>query len=331
MTKVHGQRVSFLSAVVLVAATASTPYWLEPYYLSIVILTLVQIGLASSWNIVGGIAGQFSLGNSLFVAVGGTVVASLAVRWGMNPWAALVVAMLLAGLLALVISILTFRLKLPHLSFAIMTLALAEVGLLLLLSTDALGAASGVVWPRAEGFGVMGFGDAGSLWFALVVTLSVIAISWLLYRSKIGYYLRALRDDEDAAQAMGVNLFRYKTLAFVLSAMLTAVVATVFARYTVFVDPNVMASPMLSISVILYAVVGGLGTVWGPVLGAGLLYPLGEILRGKFGDIAGLDLMFFGVAIVVIVLYAPGGLTDLISRSARGLSSLFKGSVKSAS
>lgn len=327
--KLSSQRMSFLSAAVLVAATASTPYWLESYYLSILVLTLVQIGLASSWNIVGGIAGQFSLGNSLFVAIGGTVAASLAVRWGMNPWVALLIAVFLSGLLALGISFLTFRRKLPHLSFAILTLALAEVGLLLLLSTDAFGAASGVVWPKSEGFDMMGFGDAGALWLALTVTLSVILIAWLLYRSKTGYYLRALRDDEDAAQAVGVNLFRYKTLAFVLSAMLTAAVATVFARYVVFVDPNVMASPILSISIILYTVVGGLGTVWGPVLGAGILYPLGEVLRGKFGDIAGLDLMFFGIVIVVIVLYAPGGLAALISRSIRAFGALFKVSTKS--
>lgn len=307
--------------VALAAVTASTPFWVGSYYLSIIILTLVHIGLASAWNIVGGMAGQFSLGNSLFVGLGGTLVASLVVGAGMNPWAAMAVGALLSGLLALLISLLTFRLKLPHLSFALITLAFAEVGLLLLLSTDALGAASGVVWPQSVGFAEMGFKDAGFLWFALVVSLCIVGISSLLHHSKTGYYLRALRDEEDAAEAIGVDLLRYKTLAFVLSAMLTAVVATVYARYTVFVDPYIMASPVLSISVILYVVVGGLGTVWGPVLGAALLYPLGEILRADFGNIGGLDLMLFGVVIVIVVLYAPGGLMGLISRASRRLAS----------
>ncbi|WP_051204276.1 branched-chain amino acid ABC transporter permease [Nocardioides sp. CF8] len=298
--------------LVVVAVLGSTPAWLGPYYLSIVTATLFFVALTSAWNIVGGMTGQFSLGHSLFVALGGTGVASLVALHGWNPWASLLTAAVGSAIVAIGISLLMFRTVLPHLSFAMVTLALAEVGLLLVISTDALGAASGVVWARDDGFGLDS--PEASLWAALGASVVVVAISWLLLRSRLGYYFRATRDDEDAAAAIGVNLFRIKTIALVISAVLTSLVASLYANYLVFVDPYQFASPVLSISIILYAVVGGLGTVRGPVLGAGLLFPLAEILRGEFGELAGLHLVVFGVVIVVVVLYAPTGLSGLIER-----------------
>lgn len=304
---------SITVALLAVVVVATAPAWLGPYYLSIVTMTLLFIALTSAWNIVGGMTGQFSLGHSLFVACGGTGVGALVAIHGWNPWLALVTGAALSGLLALVVSILMFRTVLPHLSFALVTLALAEVGLLLVISTDAVGAASGVVWQRdVGGFDLADAQD--SLWASLAVSVVVVLVSWLLLRSRLGYHFRATRDDEDAAAAIGVNLFRTKTIAMVISAVLTSIVASVYASYVVFVDPHVFASPILSISVILYAVVGGLGTVRGPVLGAGLLFPLGEILRGEFGDLAGLHLVVFGLVIVIVVLYAPTGLSGLITR-----------------
>lgn len=311
MNRTSASKWSPVAVLAALAVLASAPGWLQPYYLSIATLTIIYIGLASAWNIVGGIAGQFSLGHSMFVALGATLVATLVADGGLNPWVAMLLGAAAAGVLALLISMLAFRFKLSHLSFALITLALAEVGLLLVLSTDALGGASGVVWPRGNGVAQMGFEPAGYFWFAGGAASLTCLVAWWVLRSKTGYYLRAIRDDEQAASALGVNLFWYKTFAMVLSAMLTAVVATVLARYQTFVDPNHLASPILSISVILYAVVGGLGTVRGPIIGAGILYPAGEILRGEFGGVPGLHEMIFGLAIILIVLYAPRGLAGI--------------------
>lgn len=300
--------------VLAIVVVGCSPLWAGTYFTSVITMTLVYIALTSAWNIVGGMAGQFSLGNSLFVGIGGTVVGALVTKNGWNIWVALVAGAIMAAILALIISCLMFRTSLPHLAFAIVTLALAEAGLLFVTSTDALGAGSGIVLKVKDGTMVALSSPGQKLWLALIVTVLVVGIAWLILHSKLGYRMRAVRDDEAAAAAIGVSLFWTKTIALVVSAVLSSVVATILASYVVFVDPETFASPVLSITIILYAVVGGLGTVRGPVLGAGLLYPLGEILRGEFGDISGLHLVIFGLAIILIVLYAPGGLAGLLSK-----------------
>lgn len=297
-----------------IIVAGSSPLWAGNYYLSIITMTLIFISFTSAWNIVGGMAGQFSLGNSLFVGLGGTLVGALVTLNGWNIWLALIVGVVMSALLALIISLLMFRSALPHLSFAIVTLALAEAGLLVVTSTDALGAGSGVVLKAQDGAMAAMSSGGQKLWLTLTVTIIVVLICWLVLHSKLGFQMRAVRDDESAAAAIGVNLFRTKTIALVISAVLSSVVATIFASYIVFIDPNQFASPVLSITIILYAVVGGLGTVRGPVLGAAVLYPLGEILRGKLGDITGLHLVIFGLAIVLVVLFAPSGIAGLLSK-----------------
>lgn len=293
-------------------AVVTMPGWSDPYFTGIAISTLFFIGLSSAWNVVGGVAGQFSLGNSLFVALGGTLVGALVSMHGWNVWVALPVGAACSALLAVGIGVLMFRRELPHLSFVLVTLAFAEVGLLLVTSIDALGAASGVVWSDS-GFGIAG--EASYLRVALLLAVVTVAISWLVYRSRLGHHMRAIRDDEPAAAAIGINLFLTKTIALVISAVLTSVIATFYASYVVFVDPQSFASPVFSISIILYAVIGGLGTVKGPVLGTALLYPLGEILRGELGELPGISDVILGVVIVLVVLYAPTGLSGLLDRA----------------
>lgn len=300
-----------VTAVAVLAVVALLSVVLDPYYASIATLTFVHIGLASSWNIAGGMAGQFSLGHSLFVAAGGVFAAALVVELGLNEWVAMLVAATTAGVLALLISVLVFRLRLSHLAFALITLALAEVGLLFVLSNKFLGAASGVVWPNRSGLAHLALDPEGYYWLAFAVMVGICLVAWWVLSSKMGFYLRAIRDDENAAAAVGVDLLRYKTAAMVISAVLTSVAATIYSRYTVFVDPHEIAAPLLSISVILFVVVGGPGTLWGPVLGAGLLYPAGEVLRGEFGSLAGLHLLIFGLLIVLVVLYMPRGLANV--------------------
>jgi branched-chain amino acid transport system permease protein len=300
--------------VLAIVIVGCSPLWAGTYFTSVITMTLIFIALTSAWNIVGGMAGQFSLGNSLFVGCGGTLVGALVTQNDWSIWSALIVGALAAAVLAFIIACLMFRSSLPHLAFAIVTLALAEAGLLFVTSTDALGAGSGIVLKVKDGTMASLSSPGQKLWLALIVTIIVVLISWGLLHSKLGFRMRAARDDESAAAAIGVSLFWTKTIALVVSAVLSSVVATIFASYVVFIDPDQFASPILSITIILYAVVGGLGTVRGPILGAGLLYPLGEILRGEFGDVSGLHLVIFGLAIILIVLYAPGGLAGLLSK-----------------
>lgn len=312
-------RIGWLVVGVVVAVAAATaPGWMDAYHLGIATTALFFVGLASAWNIVGGMAGQFSLGNSLFVASGSTLVSALITLHGWSVWVAMPTGIVCSALLALIVGALMFRRQLPHLSFALVTLALAEVGLLLVTSTDWVGAASGVVW--GGGFGIESEGSF--LRLALGLAIFTVVVAWLVHRSRLGYRMRAIRDDEPAALAIGANAFVVKTVALVISAVLTSIVATFYANYAVFVDPQSFASPVTSISVILYAVVGGLGTVRGPVIGAAVLYPLEEILRGQYGDLPGLSETVFGGVIILVVLYAPGGISGLVDDAGRGIARL---------
>lgn len=294
-------------AVLALIAAASA---LNSYYVGIATMTFLFVALATAWNIIGGMCGQFSLGHSVFVGLGGTGAAALSTRLGLDFWLSLILACGAAMAIAALLSLLTFRLRLGMLSFAIVTLALAEVAVLIVLSNDFLGGASGITWPRAAGPAI---GPSGFYWlsFGLAVVFCALA-AWIL-RSRMGFYLRAIRDDEPAAAAAGINVAAWKTAAMITSAALTAIAATVMSRYQVFVDPHQTVDPLISITIILYVVVGGLGTVRGPVLGAGILYPLGEILRGEFTAVTGISELIFGVLIIVVVLRAPGGLAAITS------------------
>lgn len=303
-----------LGAAALVAAVAA-PWLLDDYYLSIATMTLIFVGFTSAWNVIGGMTGQFSLGNSLFVTCGGVVSGALVTIHGWNHWAAIAAGIGGAVVLSLLISVVLFRGNHSPLTFALATLALAEIGLLLVLSMDSVGAASGVIWVEAqEEFGI---DDGRDMHFwALGSCLVVLLVCWVVLRSKLGYRMRATRDEPLAAAAIGVNLFWTKTIAFAISAALTATMGAIYATYTMFVNPHEFASPVVSINVILFAVVGGLGSVRGPVIGALLLFPVGEIVRGEYADLPGLNLVILGSVIVLVVLFAPRGLSGLVSGAA---------------
>ena len=302
-------RSPWLIAVLFLAAVL--PMVLPNYYLHIATLALIYAALASAWNIVGGLTGQISLGHSLFVGTGALLASALFLNFGLNLWAGMLVAAVLSGLLGAAIAAIDFRFRLGHLSFALITLAFAEMGQLNALGSDFLGGASGLFLAKDQGrFLHFEFGGAnGYYWACLVLCALCLLVNLLIIHSPLGFFLRAIRDNEDAAQGLGVNLLRNKMLAMTISAVLTSLVGTVFARYESFVDPYMLASPSLTIEVVLLATIGGLGAPFGPVLGALLLVPLGEILRGQLGGmLPGLHLFLYGLAVVVVVFSLPRGI-----------------------
>lgn len=294
-----------------IAVLASMPWWMPEYYLSIAIKALFYIGLALAWNLVGGIAGQFSLGHSLFIGVGALLPVAMHLKSGVNIWVGMPVAALVSALTGVAISWISFRFRLGHLFFALITLAFAELGLLLVLGTEYLGAASGLYFPTGDAGAEGGFLSYNSRSFLTLLAGAVIAFAvslWVL-RSKLGYYLNAIRNNEEAAQAIGIDLLKYKTVAVVLSAILSSALGTLYAMYGGFVDPYFFASPLIIIEIILFSVIGGLGTLWGPIFGAALLVPLGEVLRGRFGDVLpGLHFVIYGILIIAVIRLVPDGL-----------------------
>ena len=303
-----------LRSPVLLAALALLailPFCLPSYYLHIATLALVYAALASAWNIVGGLTGQISLAHSLFVGTGAMLSSALFLHLGVNMWLGAIAAALLAGAMGAFIAFLDFRFRLGHLSFALVTLAFAEMGELVVLGTDFLGGAAGLFLPKDEGrFLAFQFGGAGGgYWVMLTLAALCLVANLAIVNAPLGFYLRAIRDNESAAQGLGVNLLRNKVLAMTISAVLTSFVGSFYARYLSFVDPYLLASPVLTIEIVLFATIGGLGTPFGPVIGALLLVPLGEILRGKLGgSLPGLHYFIYGWVVVFVVLLLPRGI-----------------------
>lgn len=296
-------------------AVAAAPLVLPSYYLHIATLTLIYVALSSAWNIVGGIGGQISLAHSLFVGMGAMLSSALLLRFGINMWLGLVIAAVISGAMGALISFIDFRFRLGHLSFALITLAFAEMGEIVVIGWDFLGGASGLFLPRDTG-NVLAFQfGSGHGMFFVMLALAVITVlaNLAILNMPLGYRLRTIRDNEQAAEAIGVNLLRNKTIAMVISAMLTSVIGTAYARYLTFADPYQLASPLLTVEIVLVATVGGLGRAFGPALGALLLIPLGEVLRGKLGGVLpGLHYFIYGVVVISVILLSPRGLLPLI-------------------
>ncbi|ABE38378.1 inner-membrane translocator [Rhodopseudomonas palustris BisB5] len=300
--------------------TAALPLTLNSYYLHILTIALVYVALASAWNIVGGMAGQISLAHSLFIGTGAMLSTALLVKLGINMWAGLVISAAIAGLLGAIIAWIDFRFQLGHLSFVLITLAFAEMAAIVVEGWEFLGGASGLLLPRDTG-DVWAFqfgGVRGAFWVMLGLAATIALINVAILNSPLGYYLRTIRDNEKAAQAIGVDVLRHKMIAMTISAVLTSIVGTCYVRYLTFADPYLLASPLITIEIVLFATVGGLGRAFGPALGALLLVPLGEVLRGQLGGaVPGLHYFIYGVVVIVVILVTPRGLLPLFEKLVR--------------
>lgn len=298
---------------VLALATVM-PFVLPSYYLHILTLSLVYVALASSWNIVGGMAGQISLAHSLFIGTGAMLSTALLLKLGINMWLGLLISAAISGVLGAMIAWIDFRFQLGHLSFVLITLAFAEMGGIIVEGWDFLGGASGLLLPRDTGnFLAFQFGGGdGAFWVMLVLAAICVLVNVAILNAPLGYYLRTIRDNEKAAQAIGVNILRYKITAMVISAVLASIVGTAYVRYLTFADPYLLISPVITIEIVLFATVGGLGRAYGPALGALLLVPLGEVLRGKLGStLPGLHYFIYGIVVIAVILITPRGLLPL--------------------
>ena len=296
-------------------AVAVLPFVLPNYYLHIATLTLVYIALASAWNIVGGVAGQLSLAHSLFVGAGGMLASALLLKLGVNMWLGAILAAAASAALGAIIAWLDFRFRLGHLTFALITLAFAEMAEIVVIGWEFLGGASGLFLPKDTGqFSQMQFGGVqGAFWMMLSLAVVAIGANLVVLNAPLGYYLRSIRDNENAAQAIGVGLLGNKIKAMVISAVLTSFIGTAYARYLTFADPYLLASPVLTIEIVLFATVGGLGRAFGPALGALLLVPLGEVLRGKLGGVLpGLHYFIYGATVIAVIMLSPRGLLPVL-------------------
>jgi branched-chain amino acid transport system permease protein len=301
--------------VVLLGALA--PFWLGGYWLDIAFLTAMYAGVASAWNVAGGFSGTTSFGHGLFFGIGAYTSGALFYHFGTSPWLGLVLGALLAALVGVVIAWCGVRYRIRGLSFAVLTLAFAEIALMFVSTFEPLGASQGIsLPPGAPGLAGLQFSTPRTWFLASLAYLALCqAVAWTVHAAPLGFRFRAVRENETAAQAMGINPVSVRVTALGLSGALTAIAGAIYAQYLLFVDPHTFFGPEVTIKVILFTLVGGIGSVWGPVIGAGLLYPAGEWLRAAFGGrVPGLDILFYGSLVMICCLTFPSGIVGTIGR-----------------
>ena len=281
-------------------------------WLTFIMMALYASLLAQSWNMLGGYGGQFSFGHALFFGTGAYMQAIAQSTFGWNAWLALLAAVATASCVAAFVGALTFRYGLKGSYFALVTLAFAEVFRILAVSVNFTGGGVGLMLPLRESFANMQFASRrGYIGLVLgFVVAAMLATSWLRH-SRFGAQLQAVRDNEDAARAIGVDPWSVKLAAITLSAAFMGAGGAFYVQVFQYIDPGLAFGPVSSVEALVAAIVGGMGTLWGPVLGAAVLHLLGELTRNLFGQLPGLNMVVYGSVLVLIVMFVPRGLSGV--------------------
>jgi len=293
-----------LIAMFLLPVIMGTPFWTNLF-----VLLFVFSALSVAWNIVGGYAGQLSLGHAVFYGIGGYTATLLTQNFAISPWFGMLAGAAISGAVAILISYPTLRLRGPF--FALATIAILEVVRLLVIHEESwTGGSSGISLPLNIGWTWIVFREkVNYVIIAFALFLLVTWVSWYIRKSRIGHYLIAIREREDAALAVGIHTVRMKIIAAVVSAMLTSIIGTFHITYLTFVDPSSAFSLELSIQVAMFALIGGLGTVAGPIAGTFLVLPIAELARGWLSSVGnGMHGLIYGLILVAVVLTIPRGL-----------------------
>ena len=289
-------------------------------WLTAIMMTLYAALLAQAWNILAGFGGQFSFGHALFFGVGAYVqvlaqlggAAAGVPPAGLNAWAALALAVGAAAVAGALLGALSFRYGLKGSYFALVTLAFAEVFRIGAVSVAFTGGGVGLMLPLRESLAQMQFGSRrGAVFLVLAMVVVAVLITAWLRHSRFGAQLQAVRDNEDAARAVGVNPFTVKLGAITLSAALMGAGGAFYVQSFQYIDPGIAFGPASSVEALVGAIVGGIGSLWGPLLGALVLHALGETTRNLFGALPGLNMVIYGAVLIVIVMFLPRGLAGM--------------------
>ncbi len=291
------------------------------FYQDVMIVTFIWAGVALAWNIAGGYVGLISFGHAAFFAIGAYTSTILGVRYGVTPWIGIWIGALLAAALGTTLALIGARLRGPF--FILSTLAAAEVVRIAALNwTSLTGGAEGIwIAPVPNAVNMVFASRTTYVAVMLGYVAAVYAIAKTLEGSRYGLRMFAVRDDEDAASAAGVNPLLVRAGAMTISAFLTAIGGSLFAQYFQYLDPTHVASPELSFQFALLPALGGLGTAIGPLLGSFIIMPVSELLRSYLGAVfQGLHLAIFGGFLIVVMLYFPDGLAGALKRLGLGRS-----------
>jgi len=296
------------------------PVFLSNYVLGIFVMIFFWAYVGQSWNILTGYSGHISLGHALYIGIGAYTTTFLAQTIGLTPWIGMLLGGVIAVAIALFLGFLGFRFGLRGVYFVIMTIAFAELTRLAVSHIEALGSFTGVFLDFDPSFYNFQFrGNIPYYYIALGFMVASLIVVRIIEVSKIGRFIVAIREDEDAAQALGVNTFKYNMIAIAISAFMTSLAGAFYANYIFYLHPNTLFGMSMSIELILRPIVGGLGTLFGPVIGSLILTPLSEISRAYFakGGLEGLHLILYGVLAILVVLFMPKGIIVYVRRLLR--------------
>lgn len=302
-------------ATALLAVLAAVPLAASNTLLNFLMTALVVALAAQGWNLLAGFGGQFSFGHAAFFGAGAYAAAVLQLRLGVNAWVACGCGVLAGAAVGWVVGALAFRARLRGSYFALITLAFAEVLRICANAAPVTGGAAGLLLALdARPANFQFTSRAAFVWIALACVAAVLAGTAAIARSRFGAYLAAVRENEDAARALGVDTLAVKLRAITLSAAITAAAGCLYVQYFLYVDAEIAFGTRMSIEALLAAIVGGVGTVPGPLVGALALHGLGELTKLSAGRVPGVDLVLFGLVLVAVIAFAPAGIVGSVRR-----------------
>jgi branched-chain amino acid transport system permease protein len=317
----HTKPITLLLWGTLIAALAFLPQLLagRPFELRLLTIICLYATMGQAWNILGGYAGQISIGHGLFFGLGAYATAIAVLSLGLNPWVGGLLAIAVAAGCGVLIGLTCFRLRSHY--FVIATLIVAESVFLIFSEWSFVGGAVGLQLPiRPSGWINFEFNRNKLPYYYIALTMMLLVTLLVIWmeRSKLGYVLKAVRDDEDAVRSLGLSPLRYKLIAMAISAGILGFCGTFYTQYVLLVDPPSVLAGSISIIVALVAIFGGIGTVSGPIIGSFVLISLSEYSRVYFsGSGRNVDLLIYGALIMVIAAFLPGGVNSLAGKFGR--------------
>ncbi|HJV38593.1 MAG TPA: branched-chain amino acid ABC transporter permease [Geothrix sp.] len=330
--------------LIVLAGLLVVPRFVEsPYALHMMILLFLSVSQGQSWNILGGYAGQYSVGHAAYFGVGAYTTMMLMYSKQVAPWVGVWAGVAAVIVVALVIGSICFRLRGPY--FVLASIAVAEIMRLSAINLTTLtNGAEGILVTEIPAFKigervVTDFLTKVPFYYiGLFLALLTLAIAYWVQHSKLGYYFQAIREDQDAAHSLGIHISVYKNIGLVISAVLTSLAGSFYGIYVGFVDPPTVLGLDVSVQIMLICIIGGMGTIWGPVLGSLLLVPLSEALRSnmiteglvKIGlvsadskvglflkeNLAHAHVLIYGILVVLVILFMPDGLMGFVKKLA---------------
>lgn len=279
------------------------------YVMHVSILILYYTLVSQAWNILSGYTGQFSFGHAVFLGIGAYTSTILFINYNITPWVGMIIGTLVAILVGLFIGFLSFRYRLRGAYFTLGTLAFAEIMRIVVQNTKFFNKSQGFLIPLDPDPTKFQF-ESRTGYYYIIFTMVVI-LTFFVYkmsRSRLGFNLIAIRENESAAQSLGVNTFKNKMIAIALSAGITSIGGTFYAQYILYIEPGNTLGTDVSINILVPAIIGGMGTILGPFIGSLLIIPLGELTTQFFGGYAGVNLMTYGLILVIVILFLPGGI-----------------------